>query len=166
MKVTLSPPNALHLPLGTPTASALEASQPTSALAGLSTPWPLGNLPPASLASLARTAGGSVESLSKHAVPFDVTQACLQHAAAQAKLAWTEQAKMDFELAAAQLRVQELQAKRQLLNACTSGLALGAGGESRFENIMQSVPKLPSRPASPTELESLPAPPGLEKSTG
>jgi len=86
-----------------------------------------------------------------------------------AQCAWAAQAKMDYELAAAQLRLQELQAKRQLYGAAQFAPASPVSPvvQSHFDNIMQTLQKLPSRPISPADVE-LPQtirpamPPGLD----
>lgn len=94
------------------------------------------------------------------------------------QFAWATQAKMDYELAAAQLKVQELQAKRQLYTAAqfaatANGLAL-PGAEGHFDSIMQNL-RPSSRPASPAEMvqaamlqgrNGTPTPPGLEQPAG
>lgn len=112
-------------------------------------------------------AGEAMEPLSRSATPG------LTHEdigiITNAHLAWAAQAKMDYELAAAQLKVQELQAKRHWFAATThaSGLAF-PGQESHFDSIMQT---LGSRPGSPAGMVQLPArqvtpsPPGLEPAT-
>jgi hypothetical protein len=96
-----------------------------------------------------------------------------------------QQVSMDFELAAAQAKVQELQAKRHICDmltsatsaqlAATAGVAVNSGivlpgTDSHFESIMQTLQKLPSRPSSPVDMEAFQAPqahratppPGLE----
>lgn len=93
-----------------------------------------------------------------------------------------QQASMDFELAAAQAKVKELQAKRHMFASATSaqlaataGVAVNPGivlpgTDSHFESIMQTLQKLPSRPSSPVDMEAFQVPqahratppPGLE----
>jgi hypothetical protein len=73
---------------------------------------------------------------------------------ANAHLAWAAQAKMDYELAAAQLKVKELRAKRQMYTAAQLAANLH-GQESHFESIMQTLQKLPSRPNSPSDMVPL-----------
>jgi len=78
-----------------------------------------------------------------------------------AQCAWAAQAqaKMDYELVAAQLKVQELQAKRQLYSVAqlaasanaTGVLAVSPVAESHFNSLMQTPQKLPSRPMSPAD---------------
>lgn len=83
-------------------------------------------------------------------------------AAKNAALALTAQAKMDYELAAAQLKVKELQAKKQLLNAAQYAASItGAPSpNSHFEHIMQTLQQQqsPSRSSSPTESDALQMP--------
>lgn len=83
-----------------------------------------------------------------------------------AQMAWAAQANMDYELAAAQLKVQELQVKRQMYTAArfaatapaNNGMQVVTGGQDgHFESIMNTLQK-PSFPPSPVATP----PPGLE----
>lgn len=78
----------------------------------------------------------------------------------QAQCAWAAQAKMDYDLVAAQLKVQELQVKRQLYNVAQFAATTNATGlspanpvvESHFDNIMQALHQLPAHPISPADV--------------
>jgi len=98
--------------------------------------------------------------------PEDVGALAARHAA---QMAMAAQAHMEYELAAAQLKVQQLQVQRQMYTAARfavtaplSGHVVGAP-DGHFESIMQTLQGTPSRPATPcSPLTPTPPPPGLE----
>jgi len=102
----------------------------------------------------------------------ELTDANLAKLASQ--LAWAQQAEMDYELAAAQFKVQELQAKKQLFaaaqNAVTSRNGLSAGQESHLDAFLQAFQNAQSRPSTPIDMvmlkASTPPPPGLDMVDG